>query len=297
MSDIRQSLEFSKYLEKLDWQTHELRIKTTASSVSREDQELRIYVRKIPILGNFVKIHHPPVALTNDDLKELAKKYKAFSVQITFSPSKTLVLDLKPSLEKIFDGFSKDTRYEIRKAQENKIPVKLSDDISSFAKMWTETALRRHFWIPFEKEIKALYESFGSKAFLLSAYHPSSAFGHQSSVLGFQPSVISHSPSTIHHLPLAGALILVHDKVAHYFHAASTIEGRKLQAPSLVIYEAIKQAKEKSCTSFDFEGIFDPRDKDTKNWQGFTRFKKGFGGKEVEYPLTKTKFYFLNFQF
>jgi lipid II:glycine glycyltransferase (peptidoglycan interpeptide bridge formation enzyme) len=260
MSNIRQSEEYAKYLEKLEWQNYDLRFKNS---------DLRIYLRKIPFLGNFVKIYYPQVNLTNNDLKEMAKKYKAFSVQVTYSPSKTLVLDLKPSLEKIFESFSKDTRYEVRKAQENGIVVKQSDDISAFAKMWTETALRRHFWIPFEKEIKALYESFGPKAFLLMAYH---------------------SPLTINHLPLAGTLILIHDKVAHYFHAASTIEGRKLQGPSLVIWEAIKLAKGKGCTSFDFEGIFDPRDKDTKNWQGFTRFKKGFGGKEVEYPLTKTMF-------
>lgn len=274
MNDVRQSNEYAKYLEKLGWQTDECRI---------QNSEFRIFVRKIPLLGNFVKIHHPSIELTNNDLKEIAKKYKAFSLQVTFSPSKTLVLDLKPSLKKIMNGFSKDTRYEIRKAQENKIEVKLSDNISSFAKMWTETALRRHFWIPFEKEIKSLYESFGPKAFLLMAFTSPSA-------LRPSPSPIHKSSILNHKSLLSGALILINDKVAHYFHAASTLEGRKLQGPSLVIWEAIQLAKEKGCTSFDFEGIFDPRDKDTKNWQGFTRFKKGFGGKEVEYPLTKTIF-------
>jgi lipid II:glycine glycyltransferase (peptidoglycan interpeptide bridge formation enzyme) len=290
MTDIRQSEEYAKYLGKLNWKTDECRI---------QNSECRIYVRKIPILGNFVKIHHPSVTLTNNELKESGKKHKAFSVQVTYSPSKTLILDLKPSLEKIFDSFSKDTRYEIRKAQEGKIIVQQSKNISAFAKMWTETALRRHFWIPFEKEIVSLYEAFGDKAFLLMAYRLPSTAIHQSPSPNHKSSILSEAccDAVNHKSPLAGALILMHDKTAHYFHAASTLEGRKLQAPSLVIWEAIKLAKEKGCTSFDFEGIFDPRDKDTKNWQGFTRFKKGFGGKEVEYPLTQTKFYFFNFQF
>jgi len=267
MADIRQSQKYQEYLQKLGWHIDELKVK---------NEKLKIYVRKLPLLGNFIKIHHPPVALTNNDLKELAKRHKAFSIQVTFSPSKTLILDLKPDLKKIFNNFSKDTRYEIRKAQKNNIKVGLSNDISAFAKMWTETALRRHFWIPFEKEIKILYESFGDKAYLFFAF--------------------CSNDSNHDNKPLAGTLVLVHDNQAHYFHAASTLEGRKLQAPSLIVWEAIKLAKKKGCTKFDFEGIFDPRDKDTKNWQGFTRFKKGFGGKEVEYPLTKTKFYFLNFQ-
>lgn len=281
MIDIRQSQEYAQYLEKLGWKTDECRIQNT---------EFRIYVRKIPILGNFVKIHHPPIELTNNNLKEIAKKYQAFSVQVTFSPAKTLVLDLKPSLDKIFNNFSKDTRYEIRKAEGAKIIVQQSNDISSFTKMWTETALRRHFWLPFEKEIKSLYEAFGDKACLHMAFTSPSAL--RSSLSPIPKSSILNLKS-----PLAGALILIHGKTAHYFHAASTIEGRKLQAPSLVIWEAIKLVKKKGCTSFDFEGIFDPRDKDTKNWGGFTRFKKGFGGEEVEYPLTNTKFYFLKFQF
>jgi lipid II:glycine glycyltransferase (peptidoglycan interpeptide bridge formation enzyme) len=185
----------------------------------------------------------------------------------------------------------KDTRYEIRKAQKNKIIVRRSYDIDSFIKMWHDNALHRGFWIPFKKEIKALYEAFGKNSYLLLAYQIPLRLrsGQADPEFTFdfaQGKQIPNSKS-----PISGALILVSHKIAYYFHAASTSEGRQLSAPSLIVWEAMKLAKEKGCKTFDFEGILDPRDKNTNKWGGFTHFKKGFGGREVVYPLTITKYY------
>ncbi len=47
--------------------------------------------------------------------------------------------------------------------------------------------------------------------------------------------------------------------------------------------DAILLAKKSGCKVFDFDGIYDERFP-IKTWLGFTKFKKGFGGKEIEYP-------------
>lgn len=274
--NIRQSPEYGYFLEKIGW------------TVGRE-KEFQYYVRKIPLLGNFLKIPKPFILSEVEGLKppildKLAKKYHAFAVCVDYSPIKTLFLDLTPSLDTILSQTKKDCRYEIRKAQKNnltvrvfqpqKSPITPISPISQFIKMWNENAHRRGFWVPFKKEIRAIYEAFGPNAYLFLAYLP-------------------ENPQTpqVPQFPISGALILTSSHTASYFHAASTPEGRKLAAPSLVVWEAIKLAKKKGCQVFDFEGIQDPRDKNTKKWGGFTHFKKSFGGREVEYPLTITKYY------
>jgi len=50
-----------------------------------------------------------------------------------------------------------------------------------------------------------------------------------------------------------------------------------------------KLAKKMGCKIFDFEGIYDDRFP-LKSWLGFSRFKKSFGGLEVEYPGAYSKF-------
>lgn len=254
MQDLRQSEEFARYMEKIGWRV----------------EECKIYLKKIPLLGWFAKITRPQNSPSNSFINQIAKKYKAFAVKIDYSPTKTLRLNLTKSENEILKQMKKDGRYEIRKAEKNKIIVKQSFDIESFIRMWHKNALRRGFWIPFGKEIRSIYEAFDKKAYLL---------------LVFCSNDLYHDSK-----PLAGALILIHDGVASYFHAASTPEGRKLSAPYLVVWEAIKLTKKLNCQTFDFEGIYDERFP-IKSWKGFTHFKKSFGGKEVEYPQAYTKFY------
>lgn len=250
--NIRQSPEYGHFLEKINW------------SVDNE-KDFRYYIRKIPLLGVFVKIMRPP---TNPDISTIniiAQKHHAFSVAVDYSPIRTLQLDLSPSLEKILAQMDKDARYEIRKAETNNITVEKSTDIGSFINMWNQNAQKRGFWVPFGKEIRAAFEAFGENALLLMA-------------------------KTEKRL-VSGAVFFFNKDTASYFFAASTPEGRSLSSPSLIVWEAIKIAKKKGCKIFDFEGIQDQRDKNTKKWGGFTHFKKDFGGTEVEFPLATTIYY------
>ncbi|MBU1323407.1 peptidoglycan bridge formation glycyltransferase FemA/FemB family protein, partial [Patescibacteria group bacterium] len=64
-----------------------------------------------------------------------------------------------------------------------------------------------------------------------------------------------------------------------------TQEGKIKFVPTLLVWEAIKLAKKLGCKRFDFEGI------DDKRWPGFTRFKKSFGGIEIEYRGSFSKYF------
>lgn len=266
MSDLRQSPQYARYLKSLNWDSDKI------------GQNL-VFIRRLPLLGSFLRIPRPvsPIPLTKID--QLAKKYGAFAVKIDYSPAKTLQLDLTLSLKQIENQMKKDGRYGIRKAEKNHLKILISQYpsllISDFISLWHKNALRRGFWIPFGREIKNLYEAFEKEAYLLFA------------------CPMSHV--TCRH-QLSGALIILHDQTAYYFHAASSPEGRRLSAPYLIIWEAIKLAKKEGCKVFDFEGIYDERFP-IKSWKGFTHFKKSFGGKEVEYPASKIKYYHPLFKF
>ncbi|MBI4999499.1 peptidoglycan bridge formation glycyltransferase FemA/FemB family protein [Candidatus Gottesmanbacteria bacterium] len=257
MKDLRQSPNYGKYMQAIGW------------SIGRKNG-LQFYIRHFPILNNFIKIPRPQKPINPQTIDSLAKKYHAFAVKVDFSPTKTLRLDLTSPLNQIQKQMKKDARYGIKKAKKNKIIVKESNDIEEFIKLWHQNALRRGFWIPLGKEIRSLYQTFDNKALLLIASHYNNIYYCSK--------------------PLAGALIVIYEKTAYYFHAASTSEGRKLYAPYLLVWKAIKLTKGAGCQIFDFEGIYDERFPN-KSWLGFTHFKKGFGGKEVEYPGAFIKFY------
>jgi lipid II:glycine glycyltransferase (peptidoglycan interpeptide bridge formation enzyme) len=292
--DLRQSPQWGNYLKALGWESVYL------------DSGVAVRIRRLGPLA-VLKIQRPEV-LDEGVLREilaLRKKYRGFLTKIEplnlitdqepllkkyrfrldnwpLSVSKTIVIGLTPSEEEILARFSKDGRYCLRRAEKNgltvksvipdltghrTVPVLIRDPgMGDFYKLFSETSRRGHFWVPSLTELKNKMAAFDQEALIFLAYQNS--------------------------LPVAGALVLIYDKTAYYLHAGSTLEGQKLEAPYLIVWEIIKKAKELGCTKLDLEGIYDPRFKAaTKNWQSFTIFKHKFGGEEIPFPGAFSRYF------
>ncbi len=281
MSDIRQSPEYADFIRSLGWKVEKA-------------GEWNAFIKPFPLFGSLIKIQRIVAPIPFDKIEILAKKYRAFQIIIEstssqtqeypkeyrplkspFIPTKTLILDLKRTENEIFDSFSKNKRRDIRIGERNNLIIKEGTP-EDFYLLKKKHLLKRGI-LPFgtKNEIFPLVKAFGPE---------------KSKILIALPNTpnIPKIPNS----PVAGTILLFHDKIAYYWQAAATDQGKKLMAPTLLVWEAIKLAKKKGCIKFDFEGIFDDRFPENKSWQGFTHFKQGFGGEEIIYPkpISKIKF-------
>jgi len=71
-----------------------------------------------------------------------------------------------------------------------------------------------------------------------------------------------------------------------YYYGASDNHYRKVMAPYLLQWEAIKESKKRGCKYYDFLGIA-PEGAVNHPWAGVTQFKGKFGGEVVDYPKAK----------
>jgi len=278
MLDIRQSNEYAQFMRSIGWEV-------------RSIGDANAFIRHFPLIGSFIKIQRVATILSISQIDALIKNERAFKIIIEpcsdsdtsdlinydfkpttpYAPSKTIQIDLTPSLDEIFSSFGKTTRWTIRKSEKNNVVARVGT-IEEFIKL--KVSRFSPFRFSLEKMVNNLNNSFSpDKVTVLIAYHKS------------HPELVSGS------IPVAGVFLLFHDDIAYYWMAAATKEGKKLAVPSLLVWEALKLAKERGCTVFDFEGVFDERfPKQTSSWKGFTQFKEGFGGRIVYYskPLGKT---------
>lgn len=167
------------------------------------------------------------------------------------------VLDLDKTEEEILMGMRKTTRYEIRLAQKSGVTVRQSqdpNDLKYFFKLYEET-LKRHGFVA-HGSISEEFEIFAkeNKAMLF---------------LGFYKEEI-----------IACTIVLFYGGQAIYHHGASL--PSKVPVSYLVQWEAILEAKKRGIKLYNFYGIA-PEDKPNHPWRGITLFKKGFGGREINY--------------
>jgi lipid II:glycine glycyltransferase (peptidoglycan interpeptide bridge formation enzyme) len=257
--DLRQSKEFAQYMKLSGW------------LVEKIDGGY-LYLRKLPFLPPLImKFQYPQPPIPFEKIEELAKRYKPLQIEIQplkketglkkfgyhlvgggGHVSKTLQIDLTTSEKKIFSQMKKDARYGIRKAEKESLQIIEVLDLEKFHRTWRKSIGWRKY-VPSLKTLTRLKKAFSQKAIFLLAND------------------------------LAGTVILLTHNTAYYYYAFTSQEGRKKYAQYLLVWQAIKLAKKKGCKIFDFEGVYDQRFPN-KSWQGFSHFKKSFGGKEIEYP-------------
>lgn len=275
--DLRQTQEYCQYMEALGWEV--------VRSIEHSGAVDFLYLRKIPFLGYIGKLQRPS-SIKPHQVRTICSKWKVKVLYVeprladsawyvgsgfvesksSFVPAKTIQIDLTKSEKQLLAEMKPKTRYNIGLAQRRGVVAKSSQEVDRFIEIYTKSARKRGMWISQEKEIRALWETFVDNADLLLAIGSNQLLG--------------------------GVLVIYAPEVSYYMYAGSTEEGKKLFAPTLLAWEAIRLAKKKKKKVFDFEGIYDARYPQTKAWRGFTKFKEGFGGKIVEYP--KTLVYYRN---
>lgn len=258
ITDLRQSAEYGKYLESLGW-----------TVIGNNPQ---IFIRKLGILGAIAKIQRFSQLDWENTRSTLAKhhvwmtKFEPLSSPVSFPQdawpmlaTKTLRVNIAGTLEKILASFKKDCRYVLRKL-EKKHFTPVINNYEGFYSIWKRAAGIKKLWTPSKKEFDSLVRIFRNKCFCVT--------------IG----------------DVAGCLVLIHKSIAYYYYSGALPEGKELDLPYLVVWECMKEAKRRHCTEWDFEGIYDDR-WPNPGWQGFTHFKKSFGGYEVSFPGSYTKWF------
>ncbi len=185
-----------------------------------------------------------------------SKLARAASLQ----PRAEWLLDITPTEEDIWMGFHKHARYNVRLAERANAELKAfapnEAPLDDFFTLMQTTAGRDGFGI-FDKNYYQAY---------LSAMSPDDGF-----------MIICY----IDGKPAAAGLFVTHDLQAHYVFAGSSDDYRKIAPAYSVIWAAIKEAKKRGCSLFNFGGVSDS----VKGQQlaGVTAFKRRFGGYQVDH--------------
>lgn len=273
MTDIRQSSQWAYFMEELGWDV---------ARIKGSGKEHFVYLKKIPLFGKILKAPRLSLPLPFSEIDQFSREKNIFFSKIepntaqpnsqiltdlksagyssdrwSLHPTKTIILDLRKSDTDLLAAMEKDTRYSIRASQRRGIRIVKSIDLKRFLKLYRATAKRQKFWFP-EKDLRSLWDIFSNegKAFILVAVW--------------------------NHTDIAACLILHHEKTAYYYHAASLREYKEYFAPYLLIWEAMLHSKSLGLRDLDLEGVYDHRFPATNKWKGFSHFKRGFRGEEVE---------------
>lgn len=175
-----------------------------------------------------------------------------------FHAELTSRLDITKSEDELIVQMRKTTRYEIKKAISIGIKVTSTKDwgaIKDFYNLQIETAKRQKF-VPFS--YKFLYEQF-------------KVFSQEDKSLLYRAEFEGKL--------LSQAFVIFYGHEAVYHYGASTEEGRKYPGAYLIQWEAIREAKKRRLTRYNFWGVA-PLDDPKHRFYGVSVFKRGFGGQD-----------------
>lgn len=274
--ELQQSPLYQAYIKALHWNVTDV-------------DGAAIFYRHIPILGTLAKLQRPEHLPYLPKLITTLKKLKVSQVSIEpkedvsqeefskyifsisrffrvttspFIPTKTIMIDLTPSEQIIFSKFSSAKRRAVRRAEKNKLTIVESHDINDLISIKSKGA-----------GLFGGITTYGIDR-LWKLFYPKHA-------------TILLAKTDTHHV-VAGILLLFWNKTVFYWIAGAKHEGKKLFAPTLLVWHALQIGKKRKCTAFDFIGVWDERTPHQfLEWKGFTRFKEGFGGTQLYYPISR----------
>jgi lipid II:glycine glycyltransferase (peptidoglycan interpeptide bridge formation enzyme) len=189
------------------------------------------------------------------EIREATKGSRIVKAPHDMQPRETFVVDLAPTEEELLAAMKPKARYNIGVAKKRGVSVAMSTDakyVEAFIRLVTGTADRKGI----VAHPKAYYEAMcasllGEDGMIFAAEKDGSIF--------------------------AANLVVFHGDTATYLHGGSDDRFRADMAPFLLQWEAMREAKRRGCTRYDFGGVnMAELEAGTGKWLGITRFKIGF---------------------
>lgn len=208
----------------------------------------------------FIKIE--PNTLTPSDASEpfsaeldLLDQSGAKPGRALFTPY-TFVLDLTAPEDQLLANLKSKTRYNVKLAERKGVQIvedTSEQGLEDYLTLLRETTERQGFYAHDEKYFRTQWESLKSSGMvrILKAMYEGKA--------------------------VTAWVLFFHNNVAYYPYGASSRENRDVMASNLLMWEAIKLAKNLGCTRFDMWGAIGPDPDPKHKWYGFHKFKEGYG--------------------
>ena len=233
----------------LDWQNPAL-VKVVFDDMKHIAEKLQcIFVRVRPQLEN------------NSESVKIFTEHNFKKAPMYLSVEYAGVLDLTKSEDEILAGMRQRLRRALRKAEKNDIKIETTTDpaaIKQFYQIELQTAKRHAFY--------AFSENFLTKQF--------EAFAKNNEAVLY----IAKKDSEI----LAENFMIFYGNEASYHYGVSSELGTKYSGAPLLHMQAMRDARKRGITRYNFWGIVD--EDDTKHrFYGVSVFKRGFGVQELKY--------------
>ncbi|OHA03439.1 MAG: hypothetical protein A3J58_03505 [Candidatus Sungbacteria bacterium RIFCSPHIGHO2_02_FULL_52_23] len=281
------------FLQSPEWESFERSLGRTTWRVPLENSSLTgrvagtlVVKRDLPLGLNYLYCPRPDFGIKNqesrikifDEIKKIATQERSIFLKIdplgslppttcnlqpsiSIQPRETLILDIAGRPEgEMLAAMHEKTRYNIRLAERKNVLIRKEPeitgekDLDTFWSLIQETAARDGFYTHPREYYKKLL---GTR---------SEMFSNELFIAEYQGR------------PLAAALINFYGNTATYLHGASSGAHREVMAPHLLHWRIIQEALRRGYGHYDWWGI------DERRWSGVTRFKRGFGGRQVAYP-------------
>jgi len=261
---------------------------------------MMILIRRMPLGYSLMYAPRGPVCDVHDKelmkallekVKELAKKYKAYTFKIDTDVLKTdeeftkmmesfgfkmpkqnknfegiqprfvfRINNLKgKSEEDVINSFESKTRYNIRLATKKEVTVKIAEkkDLKDFHRIMLETGVRDNFVIRSLEYFEKMYDEMA-------------------------PNHLRLYMAYLDNEPIAGTIAILYGDKCWYLYGASSNAHRNVMPNYLLQWSMIQWSLENNCNAYDFRGVSGNLDPSNPLY-GLYRFKKGFNGDFTEF--------------
>ncbi|MGH7608743.1 MAG: lipid II:glycine glycyltransferase FemX [Candidatus Dormibacteria bacterium] len=171
-------------------------------------------------------------------------------------PLATVVVDLGDEPERILQGFSAKTRYNVRLAERRGVEVDERAQLSDLVHCLNATEARKGIHLPSPAHLGTVVAELGADCRILAA--------------------------RVEGEVVAAILVAGFAGAAAYLYGGSTGKHRERMPNHLLHWRAVLRAREEGRSEYDLWGV--PENDDPAHpWRGLAQFKRGFAGHERRY--------------